>query len=298
MSRDTLLRLVTVMGALYFAMRFFVPGLFGTSAPLAQYHEQITTGLIAVVYMSVGLGILGILLAHGGKVLYLRTGWRSSLVLLAGLGGMLCFGFGDWYASSYHRQGVRTVQQLERFVESSNHPEKLSLVQRTLLTLAQQSRQEKAGVDDGNLIAETASALTQSNVQEQLGMALHASAEQRYQKSFASQGYQFLYTAIFVPLGAAMFSLLACYIATAAFRAFRIRSLESGLMMLAALLVVLGQLPWGQMLWSRFPDIRLWLLEVPSAASFRAIDIGSSIGALLISWRLLLGGSSTAGGAK
>ncbi len=98
--------------------------------------------------------------------------------------------------------------------------------------------------------------------------------------------YDFLYTGLFVALGAAMFSLLGFYIASAAYRAFRIRSSESALMMAAAFLVMLGQIPFGLWIWSELPEVRLWLLSVPSAAAFRAIKIGAGVAGLVMAYRM------------
>ncbi|HHN46186.1 MAG TPA: hypothetical protein ENN09_01980, partial [Planctomycetes bacterium] len=52
-----------------------------------------------------------------------------------------------------------------------------------------------------------------------------------------------LFRGLFLSLGAAMFSLLAFYITQAAFRAFRVKSIEAALIMTSALLIMLGSLP-------------------------------------------------------
>jgi hypothetical protein len=108
----------------------------------------------------------------------------------------------------------------------------------------------------------------------------------RYELSSVRGAYTIFYEGLFVALGSAMFSLLGFYIAAAAYRAFRVRSAESGLMMGAALLVMLGQIPFGVWLWEGFPEIRLWLLSVPSTAAFRAIKIGAAVAGLVLAFRM------------
>jgi len=93
----------------------------------------------------------------------------------------------------------------------------------------------------------------------------------------------------FVPLGASMFALLAFYIAGAAYRAFRVRTLEAGLMMLAALIVILGQIPQGAAYISEdLPGIRKWLLDNISTPAFRAISFGAAIAGLAMAVRMWL----------
>lgn len=57
---------------------------------------------------------------------------------------------------------------------------------------------------------------------------------------------RYFYTYIFVPLQSTMFSLLAFFIASAAYRAFRAKDPNSTLLLSAAALVMLGRVPGGQ----------------------------------------------------
>ena len=57
--------------------------------------------------------------------------------------------------------------------------------------------------------------------------------------------FRFLFTGGLSNLGSATFSIIAFYIASAAYRAFRIRSLEATLLMVAALIVMLGSVGFG-----------------------------------------------------
>ena len=106
------------------------------------------------------------------------------------------------------------------------------------------------------------------------------------ERGITSKLYNFLYAGLFENLGAAMFALLGVYIAAAAFRAFRIRSFESTLMMVAALVVMLGQISFGRMLSEDMPAIRQWLLEVPNSAVFRAIRFGAAVAGLMLAIRM------------
>ena len=103
---------------------------------------------------------------------------------------------------------------------------------------------------------------------------------------FSKKMYSLLFEGLFVSLGSAMFSLLGVYIAAAAYRAFRIKTIESSFMMLAALIVMLGQIPFGLWISDSMPDIRDWILRIPSGAAARGITIGASIAGLVLAFRM------------
>ncbi|NIN63819.1 MAG: hypothetical protein GTO63_03715 [Anaerolineae bacterium] len=92
-----------------------------------------------------------------------------------------------------------------------------------------------------------------------------------------------------LPLQAATFSLLAFFVATAAYRGFRLRRPESLAFMLAAIVVLLGQIPVGRYLSDVVPAAKDWLLAVPSTAGARGIIIGVALGTIATGVRVLMG---------
>ena len=92
------------------------------------------------------------------------------------------------------------------------------------------------------------------------------------------------------PLQSTMFSLLAFDIASAAFRAFRLRNVESGLLLGAAMLVMMGTIPLGAELSQTWLyRLQEWILSVPTVAGRRAIMMGAALGAVAIGLRVILG---------
>jgi membrane-associated phospholipid phosphatase len=91
------------------------------------------------------------------------------------------------------------------------------------------------------------------------------------------------------PLQATMFALLAFFIASAAFRAFRIRTFEASLLAVTAVLVMIGRVPIGERLWGAFPDLTEWIMNVPQLAGKRAIMIGAALGAVSTALKVLTG---------
>jgi len=102
-------------------------------------------------------------------------------------------------------------------------------------------------------------------------------------------GY-FLVEAIMNPASTTVMSLLAFYIASAAYRSFRIRGVDSAILLISGSLVLLGQAPIGAFIFG--PDIlnlRTWILSVPNMAGSRGCSIGIAVGSIAMSIRVLLG---------
>lgn len=100
---------------------------------------------------------------------------------------------------------------------------------------------------------------------------------------------QFIFNYILQPLEATLFALLALFIATAAFRAFRVRNMETFFFVLFALIVLLGQVPVSIYLWPEFPVIKDWILNVPTLAGVRGILLGVALGVIATGLRVLIG---------
>jgi hypothetical protein len=111
--------------------------------------------------------------------------------------------------------------------------------------------------------------------------------------------YTILFNGLLRNLEATMFSILAFYIVSAAYRAFRIRSLESAILMLTAVLLMLGQVPIGTMLTAwinpdgpfsslRVENVSQWVLTTINAPVQRAIGFGLSLGQLAMALRIWL----------
>ena len=110
------------------------------------------------------------------------------------------------------------------------------------------------------------------------------------------KAFKWLFKYIQIPMDATMFSLLAFFIASASYRAFRARTLEATLLLVAALIVMIGNAPIGDFIWNKImpfdnlpSTVRQWILENPNLSSRRGVILGVSLGVISQSIRIILG---------
>lgn len=110
--------------------------------------------------------------------------------------------------------------------------------------------------------------------------------------------FQTIFVSLMSPLNSTMYALLAFFIASASYRAFRARNREATILLVAAFIILLGRTPIGYFLtawipdsWSilRIPDLSVWIMSFPNLAGQRAIMVGVSLGVVSMSLRLILG---------
>ena len=101
--------------------------------------------------------------------------------------------------------------------------------------------------------------------------------------------YSFMFNNVYTALGATVFALHAFFLPAAAFKAFRITSLESGIFLLAGVLVMLGQIGIGTAIWDQFPAIKSWIMNVPNSSAMRGITITAALGLASTGLRIILG---------
>jgi hypothetical protein len=117
-------------------------------------------------------------------------------------------------------------------------------------------------------------------------------------------GYRFIFNA----LSGTMFSVLAFYIVSTAYRAFRIKSPQAAVLFVAALILIIGKVPLGQMITDavllplqkpftyffdytavRVSDMVQWLMQVPVVAGRRGIMMGLAIGGIVTALKIIFG---------
>lgn len=106
--------------------------------------------------------------------------------------------------------------------------------------------------------------------------------------------YDWIFTYLATPMSQTVFAILAFYIASAAYRAFRARSSEATLLLITAALVMLWRVPMGEALLrginNNLPEwINTYVMSGINMSVQRGIVIGAALGAASFSLRILLG---------
>jgi hypothetical protein len=115
--------------------------------------------------------------------------------------------------------------------------------------------------------------------------------------------YGWLYQNLIVPLQSTVFAILAFYIASAAFRAFRAKSKEATLLLIAALIVMFARVPMGEYIYNQIPkfqmfgitmpiaigDIAEWIMRVLNTAAQGGISLGICMASIAMSLKIIFG---------
>jgi hypothetical protein len=101
--------------------------------------------------------------------------------------------------------------------------------------------------------------------------------------------FLWIYNNMTSPIGAALYSLTAFYITSAAYRVLRARNLNSAVLLVCALVILLMLIPIGAILFPPVLPLGTWIRDFPSGAGFRGMIIGTSLGIMGLGVRVFMG---------
>lgn len=322
--RNALISFVTFISGLYFFLEWLLPEKVG-GYHFAAYHEQISNAFIVISVMAIGLGLINIVRVHGTAIIRRRKGYLNSIALILGMILMFVVEGGDFIRSFPQVESWTKYSRLEAYskkLQKENiSQEKIAALVLTLERYRLEFNESSSFLYLGNLDSNIQKLTNESfdrllssakSLSLQYTVAADPQARSNAHVDFEKQAREFtqyahdvadknfaldssqkvknlLREGFFFPLGSAMFSLLAFYIAVAAYRSFRIKSLEAFIMMFFAVAVMLGQIPQGpELINENLPEFRLWILDNISTPAFRAISFGAIIAGLSMSVRMWL----------
>jgi hypothetical protein len=104
-----------------------------------------------------------------------------------------------------------------------------------------------------------------------------------------NESYNWLYANVYRTGNIALGAVVPFYFASAMYRAFRVRSLESLLLVFGAVMMLLRTIPLGPYLLPGIDVMADWFMQVPVVGVSRALLMGIGIGFLALSIRTVLG---------
>jgi hypothetical protein len=237
---------------------------------LRDVETELSRGINVLITMAIGLGIINLFYLHGANLLKRRKEWPFSAVVFVTFG--VVTGFLLW---QYRINELERGLQAETAEAVSAYTAAFAVEDPTARDRALQQLPEQ---------------------ERELAQRYY-----EYQATYRFQPRKFYLDTFISPLAATVMSLLGFYITYAAYRAFRIRSLEATVMMLSAALVIIGSDPLGN--WLSLA-LNSWLggatvIHLPNWADLdnrvmnsgmqRGLWIGISVAIIAVSARILLG---------
>ncbi len=269
---------------------------FSGYEPIARLQSTFTNWTAIVGGMAFLLATASLLMVNGEKISRKSEGWGFSVILIISFFVTFILGAVYGLETYYEKQRPLTDASMRRMIaaavnayaqgdrekwaallgEALGTSDEKSLTKATRQILAKIAAKKGTAVPSTPQQAAALGALTADDMPLVVDV-------QYYNPFF------FIYLYIYVPLSATMFSLLAFYIASAAYRAFKAKTKESTLLLGAAFLVMLGRVPIGEAISHHFTEIADWIMNVPNTAGQRAILIGAALGLVSSALRILLG---------
>lgn len=261
MKRQLPFVLVFIFGA-FMVFQYYVP-----HESSEFVYEFLLDWIMIIGIFALALGIWSLYHVSVDKIRHKKENWPYSYVTLIGLFIMVLFGFTHKIGDSW---GFYSI-----FV--------LALIA-LLMFLIQASISKSKGLWLGlaglSLVVSVGVAL----IDDSWGIAFMTS------EGLSNTMFTDFADFVLTPILSTMFSLLAFFIASAAYRAFRARNVLASLLLIAAIIVMLRfnpYMPFG--LPDFFASVSNWLMNVPNLAAQRAIVIGIGLGIVATSLKVILG---------
>lgn len=262
MKRELPLVLVFIFG-MFMLFQYFVP-----HEKSEWVYEFFLAWTIIIGIFALALGIWSLFKVSVDKIKMHRPGWGYSYVTLAGLFVMIAFGFtkrnGDTWGL-YHLWWILGLLCLGAIMqvraETNTGRKKMYFVAALVLLAATVT----IGIFDKT-------------------WSFHFYTSEGLENTLFRNFFDY----VMIPILSTMFALLAFFIASAAYRAFRARNLMATLLLFAALLVMSRFNPWipGA---EYVAKASTWLMNVPNLAAQRAIVMGIGLGVIATALKVILG---------
>ena len=280
-------------------LSWFIP-----HAPFGELEIHATQWYDIIASFAMILGALNLLRLQGTKVVKRQKGWPFSLAAVVAFFMTLTFGFfikGGFYPNliDVGDNPEAVYVKIAEVIDDDGEVTDFEIGEARILygnpgATGEQIPLHKAVVSK-KAAQKVVDELTELGATVELG-ELNWGSHVQGQRTY----YRWVFYSFFTPLSATMFALLAFFVASASYRAFKIRNAEATVLLVSGILIMLGRVPLGAWLtkwtlsipwlsWLHLPNIQEWLYQYPNAAGARAIMIGIGLGIVGTSLRVILG---------
>ncbi|MEW5795351.1 MAG: hypothetical protein AB1772_03225 [Candidatus Zixiibacteriota bacterium] len=256
-------RLIVLVFGAFLLFQFFVPHESSERA-----YEFLLDWILIIGVFALAVGIWSLFHVHVDKIRTRKVGWKYSYVTLVGFVSMIMFGL-----------TAQNGQEWGWFF-----PFLVSVILTVLMVVQALSSKGRAPTYLGLAGLFTLVAILIANFDNDWSFY--------FQTAVPLRAYLFRSTFdnVLVSLHATMFSLLAFFIASAAYRAFRARNVMATLLLLAALIVMSRFNPYLAPVFGEYvAKLSNWLMNVPNMAAQRAIIMGVGLGMVATALKVILG---------
>ena len=200
-----------------------------------------------IASFAIFLGALNLLKLQLLKIFKKQKNWPYSILAVLGFFFAITAGFfykGANVVTLYNPDDTQYEQIIE--VLSPETDERADLITAGLEGNPDQYDIQKIYLTKGGAqeLANKVAAFGDSAVVGEIVWGAHLQAKRGNSGSL----FYWLFQNIFTPLSATMFALLAFFVASASYRAFRIRNFEATLLLGAGIILMLGRVPVGQLI--------------------------------------------------
>jgi hypothetical protein len=260
--RARLIWLAIFFAALYYLLMFFAEGvpLLGEGGlRINETDVHVGRGIVILLALAIGLGVINLFAHHAKNAVNKRKDWQYSIIVFV----------------SFFVVAAALLWQYRVSAERARVAD--------LAFPALQQIDELRKAQPGLTIREAQAALSP---EDQAALQRMRAYDERYH----FQPREFCVNYVRRPLEATVMALLGFYITYAAYRAFRLRSLEATVMMLSAAIVILGSDSFGG--WLTGGRLTVWAdfdNRVLNSGMQRGLAIGIGVATIAASLRIMLG---------
>jgi len=204
-------------------------------------NDDATQWFDILASFAIFLGALNLLKLQGQKIIRRKKNWQYSILAIVG--------FAFAFTAGFIMLGAYKVE----ITDAGNNPDAVAKVLSGEIHVAEDTALDHLTMIEPNnsysleapYFTEQGARSVVENLEAQGARAVVVPTQWGEHLSTRGSLFEWMFRFIFTPLSATMFALLAFFVASASYRAFRIRNFEATLLLISGIIIMLGRVPIG-----------------------------------------------------